>query len=251
MSESNPYQPSELSPASGIDIRTVHVRPIELLKRGYDFIGDQYWLFFGVTLVGMLIASAVPFGIIMGPMLVGIYLCFLARERGELVEFAKLFEGFDSFKESFIATLIIIAVSMILIIPLMILFFAGLMLVIPSPQDGGNNGSPPIGFFILVFGFYAAMLLVNFIVILPFLFTFQLIADRNVSAIDAVKLSFQGVRRNFMGLIGYLIVLTVVSIVLMMMCYLPLFFFMPISFASLFLVYRDIFPMQTSTPVGT
>lgn len=249
MSQTNPYQPTTATPVKVSDIRKVKVRPFELLQRGYDFISGQYWLFFGLTLVGMLIASAVPFGIIMGPMLVGIYLCFLARERGEIVEFAKLFQGFDSFKESFIATLVIIAATFILIIPLMLVFVVA-MLFLVDPQQNGPNGAPPIAMFALMFLFYAALLIANMMVILPFLFTFQLIADRNVSGIDAVKLSFAGVRRNLFGLIGYLIVVSIVSVMLMMMCYIPLFFFLPISFASLFLLYRDIFPGQ-SAALGT
>lgn len=193
-------------------------------------------------MVGMLIGSAVPFGIIMGPMLVGIYLCFLARERGEVVDFAKLFQGFDSFKESFIATLVIVAATFILMIPLMILFLVAMFFLLEPQQNGGNGGPPSIAIFAMIFALYAVVLIVNMVVVLPFLFTFQLIADRNATGIDAVKLSFQGVRRNLFGLIGYLIVLTIMSVVLAMMCYIPLFFFLPISFASLFVLYRDIYP---------
>ena len=250
MSQVNPYQPSPLTPPSNVDIRKVSIKPIELIKRGHQLIGDRYWLFFGITAIGMLIASAVPFGIIMGPMLVGIYLCFLDQERGVTVDFARLFQGFDSFKESFIATLVIMAASFLIIIPMMMVFFVGMMMVIPVQQNGGNGGEPPMAFFALILGFYAAMLLVNFVIVLPFLFTFQLIADRNVSGIDAVKLSFQGVRRNFVGLIGYMIVIAIVSIALMLMCYLPVLFFLPISFASLFVAYRDIYPVKP-TVLGT
>ena len=242
MSQVNPYQPTTAGiPLSVSNIRKVKIRPIELLQQGYEFIRGQYWLFFAISMAGMLIASAVPFGIIMGPMLVGIYLCFLARERGEVVEFAKLFQGFDSFKESFIATLVIIAASFILIIPLMLLFFVAVFLLV-EPQPNGGNAPPSIAMFALIFSFYAALLVANLLIILPFLFTFQLIADRHVSGIDAVKISFQGVRRNLFGLIGYMIVLTIVSLVLAMMCYLPVLFFLPVSFASLFVLYREIYP---------
>lgn len=245
MSHANPYQPTVTTPVYAPQIRQVKVQPFELLRRGHDFIREQYWLFFGICLVGMLVASAVPFGIIMGPMLVGIYLCFLARERGETVEFAKLFEGFDSFKESFIATLVIIAATFVVIIPLMLVFVVGMVFLI-DPQQNGPNDGPPIALFALMFAFYVVLLLVNMLIVLPFLFAFQLIADHNVSGIDAVKLSAKAVRLNLFGLIGYLIVTTVVSIVLMMMCYIPLFFFLPVMFASLFLMYRDIFPVDSN-----
>jgi uncharacterized membrane protein len=89
-----------------------------------------------------------------------------------------------------------------------------------------------------------ALLVTNMLVFLPFLFAFQLIADRNVSGSDAMKLSFQAVRVNLVGLSGYLILISVVSISLMMMCYIPLLFILPVLFTSFFLVYRDVFPRQ-------
>jgi len=243
MSQANPYQPTTTTPILPTDIRRVKVRPIELMKRGSELISGQYWLFFGVTLIGMLIASAVLFGIIMGPMLVGIYLCFIACERGDVVDFAKLFQGFDSFKESFIATLVIIAATIILMVPLILMFVVAMFVILEPQQNGGNAGPPSIAMFALIFALYVAILFANMLLIMPFLFTFQLIADRNMTGINAVKFSLQGVQRNWLGLLGYLIVLTIVSVVLAMMCYIPLFFFLPISFASLFVLYRDIYPL--------
>ena len=74
--------------------------PIALYKRSYALLGEQYWLFFGITLVGIFLGSLVPFGILMGPMMVGIYMCFADRERGKQVEFGTLFKGFDQFANS-------------------------------------------------------------------------------------------------------------------------------------------------------
>ena len=78
--------------ADDLEIRKVDVRPIALLKAGKNFLGDRYGLFLGITVVGILIGSVVPLGILLGPMMVGIYLCFLIHERGEKVEFADLFK---------------------------------------------------------------------------------------------------------------------------------------------------------------
>ena len=36
------------------------ISPMECIKEGWALIKDQYWLFFGITLVGMLIGGAVP-----------------------------------------------------------------------------------------------------------------------------------------------------------------------------------------------
>ena len=55
------------------------VKPIECIKEGYNLIKDQYWLFVGIAAIGMLIGSAVPLGILMGPMMVGIYMAIFKR----------------------------------------------------------------------------------------------------------------------------------------------------------------------------
>lgn len=54
----------------------VPLRPIELLKEGRQLVGEQYWLFVGITFVGMLVGNAVPMAILLGPMMCGIYLCY-------------------------------------------------------------------------------------------------------------------------------------------------------------------------------
>ena len=62
------------------------VQPIECLKAGWELIKDQYWLFMGVTLVALLIGQLAPFGILMAPMMCGIYLVLFQRLLGRQVE---------------------------------------------------------------------------------------------------------------------------------------------------------------------
>ena len=81
------------------------IRPVECIKDGWEMIKDQYWLFFGISIVGMLIAGAFAI-VLMGPMMVGIFLCLLQRQRNEPVEFGTLFKGFDLFVPSLIVTVI-------------------------------------------------------------------------------------------------------------------------------------------------
>lgn len=243
MSQANPYAPTSSASVDDSGIRAVNVKPIQLMKRAYALVGDNYWLFLGITLVGILVGSAVPFGLILGPMLVGIYLCYLHRERGAPVEFGTLFKGFDYFKESFIAFLVLLAVSMAVIIPFMIVMFAMMAGSIAAAQGNAGNGPPqppefPIGILVL----YPLMIAANFVITLPFLFTFQLIADRNMKGIEAVKTSVRGVLKNLGGTVWFLFVLMVITFALACLCYVPAILFMPISFGSLFLLYRDIFP---------
>ena len=84
------------------------VRPVECLKAGWQLIRNDYWLFFGITLVGVLLGNLVPFGLLLGPMMCGIYLCLLRHAGGRRVALEMLFEGFNYFAQSLIATLLMV-----------------------------------------------------------------------------------------------------------------------------------------------
>src|SRR5678816_1664037 len=71
------------------------VQPMACLRGGYDLVRSQYWLFVGMALVAIIVGSVVPFGILMGPMMCGLYLAMFRKHRGESVEFGILFKGFD------------------------------------------------------------------------------------------------------------------------------------------------------------
>ena len=240
MSDSNPYSPSQTAafPNNEVVARRVSIEPIELYKRSMALMGDQYWLFLGITLVGMLLGSMVPMGILMGPMMVGIYMCFADRERGNQVEFGTLFKGFDQFVSSFIAVLIMVGASLLVMIPLMIMMAVAMVLVLPR-NDGGNQGS--LMAIPVILGFYLVLFIAVFLIQLPFLFTFQLIADRRLTGPQAVGLSFRGVQKNIGGCIFLSVVLGLLSMLASAACIIPAFFLMPISMGVLFLAYRDIF----------
>ncbi|MDP6447233.1 MAG: hypothetical protein QGG36_20125 [Pirellulaceae bacterium] len=73
----NPYD----SPAGEITAQKVAVGPIDCMVRGKELLGEDFWLFLGITVVGMLLAGLGPMGILMGPFFCGIGLCLLDRER--------------------------------------------------------------------------------------------------------------------------------------------------------------------------
>src|SRR3954469_1122384 len=82
------------------------LRSVHCLCGGWDLIREKYWLFFGITVVGLLIAEFVPLFIAVGPVMCGIFLCLLRRERGKEVRFDHMTRGIDYFVPSLVATLI-------------------------------------------------------------------------------------------------------------------------------------------------
>src|SRR5467141_1111932 len=106
-----------------LEFRRNAVQPMECLRAGWDLIKNQYWLFVGITVVGIIIGSVVPLGILMGPMMCGIYLALFQTRRGQPIEFGVLFKGFDYFGDSLIATLLHIIPVIVIIVPAYIVFF--------------------------------------------------------------------------------------------------------------------------------
>src|SRR5262245_3834677 len=108
------------------------VEPMECIKAGWARVKDQYWLFVGMCLVGVLIGSAVPMGILMGPMICGMFLAFFNKRRGQPIEFGTLFKGFDYFGPSVIATLLHVLPILVVLVPAYILFYLGFIVTMAA-----------------------------------------------------------------------------------------------------------------------
>src|SRR6266576_3179387 len=108
-----------------IEFRRNAVEPVECIKAGWNLIKNQYWLFVGMTALGVMIGSVVPLGLLMGPMMCGLYLALLQTRRGEPIEFGILFKGFYYFGDSVIATLIHMMPIVVVIVPSCFFFSVG------------------------------------------------------------------------------------------------------------------------------
>ncbi|MEM9586455.1 MAG: hypothetical protein AAGA03_04175 [Planctomycetota bacterium] len=243
MSSANPYESASTMapPLTPPGIRHVQVRPIELLQRGYEFIKPNYWLFLGIVFVGVLIGSIVPFQILMGTMLLGMFTCMMFHEQGRKVEFGDLFKGFDNVGDSIIAWLIILGSIFLMVIPLVIVLFVCLGAVVAITGADG----PGIAVGMLVF--YPLLILASCFVYVPFLFMFPLMAEYKLPPMQALKLSWAGAKANLFGLFKYVLVISLVSFIAALACYIPAILLSPISFASLFLLYRDVYERQLVT----
>jgi hypothetical protein len=137
---SSPPKPSVPTKPVAAQIREISIRPLDRFQRGFRLIQDQYWLFLGMTLVAMFIGSAIPMGILLGPMLVGLYLALAQKADQGQTEFGTLFKGFDKFGDSLIAMLIVVGVSLVVMIPLGILAFVGMLALSAGGAAGGAAG---------------------------------------------------------------------------------------------------------------
>lgn len=217
------------------------VQPTVCLKTGWDLIKGQYWLFVGMSTVGLLIGSLVPFGILLGPLMCGIYLSLFQYRRGQNVEFGNLFKGFDYFGESLIATLFHYIPMVVIIVPFYIVMYGGLFVVMASAGGGEPDPARFIGFFavLVVMGIVMALLLI--VISVLFICSYPLIVERKLSGIEAVKLSARAGLANFWPLLGLLLLNGLLGLGGLLLCYVGLFLVLPVTFAANAMAYEQIF----------
>lgn len=214
------------------------VKPLECFKEGWELIKDRYWLFFFITAVGFIIASVIPFCIVLGAMMCGIYYPLFEKSEGRNVEFGQLFKGFDKFMPSLIATLP-------WAIPLQIGFLvAYIPLVAVQPMLESKMATPETVFSILIFSSGALIvLLIIWAFFHPFLmFVYQIITEHQISGWQAFKLGIKSVWENLGGVVGLLVLNVISYSVGALFCGIGAYFVLPLIFANTFVAYRKVFP---------
>ncbi len=228
--------------------RTGVIKPLECIKEGWALIKDQYWLFFGIALVGILIGGVIPI-VLLGPMMVGIFLCLLQKLRREPVEFGLLFKGFDQFVPSLVVTVLKMIPIFIVLVPYYI-FLIGIMATtmprggVQSPEEAQTFVMSMLGFEVV---FFVIIMVVSITIEVFFMFAYPLVADRKLSALDAIKLSFRAGKANLGGVLGLMLLNALFGFVGVLCCVVGVYFYLPIAFASQAVAFRRVFP-ETSQP---
>jgi uncharacterized membrane protein len=223
---------------------------VECLKAGWELLQGQYWLFVAMALIGFMIGSAVPLGILMGPMMCGLYLAFFRKRRGEPIEFGTLFKGFDYFANSVVAAILHAIPIFAVVIPAYFFFYVGLIVSLTALGDEpGPAGA--IGVFLS----FAVSILVVFSVIvvltIGFTFSYPLIVDRRMQGFDAVKLSFKAAMSNFWRLLALVILCALVNAVGVMLCYVGVFLTLPITYAAVAVSYEQVFGLANPSEIAS
>ena len=234
-------------PFNEIEFNRNAVQPVECIKAGFELIKSQYWLFVGITVVGVLIGS-VGLGILMGPMMCGIYLALFQTRRGQPIEFGLLFKGFDHFGDAVIATLLHLIPIIIIVVPTYLFFYIGLFGMMAASGSSGPDPAALLGFM----GFMIVVWLVIFVLLIVlsvvFTFAYPLIVDRRLSGLNAVKLSFRASLANFWRLLGMMLLTGLLSYVGALFCYVGAFLVMPIGFAAIAMAYEQVFGLGEVRP---
>ncbi len=230
--------------SDGIPFSRVPLSPSVYLGDAWTRVKDQYGLFLGITAVGLLLGSLAPLGILMGPMMCGIYLCYRQQAKGLPVTFDLLFKGFDHFAQAFIASLLMMVATLVVVFPLMVLgiLLAVLTGVLGSMGDSHmiEEGAPFLGCFLFA-GFFLVLMVASLLISVFFTFTYPLILDRGLPAMDAVKLSFQAARANLGGLLLLALANALLGFLGLLCCYIGVLLALPIIYGTHWLCYERVF----------
>ncbi|HXC17148.1 MAG TPA: hypothetical protein VNV60_06880 [Holophagaceae bacterium] len=221
------------------------ISPLVYLGEAWTRVKDRYWLFFGITAVGMLLGSAAPLGVLLGPMMCGIFLCYRRQTQGLPITFDMLFKGFDHFTESFIASLLMLAASLVLILPMIVMMFVAMFMGVLGgiAGHGAERGAAFLGCFLFAATFLF-VLLGSALIGIFFTFTYPLVMDRGLPGLEAVKLSFRAARANFGGLLLLALVNALLTFAGLLCCYVGALFVLPLTLGTHWICYERVFGIK-------
>lgn len=228
---------------SDIQFNTGVIRPVECLKEGFELIKPDFWLLLAITFVGGIIGSASLF-ILLGAMVCGINYCYLGRLDGRKVSFDDLWKGFDWWRPGLV-------VAAFIVVPMAIVYGIIYAPLIVALAMGSNlSGDELIGLLVgaLALDLVLVVIIVCFHTLL--LFSFPLIVDRKLGAIQAMTTSARAVLKNLGGVAGLIGAQFVLVFLGLVAACIGVYLVMPIIIAGNMVAYRKVFPVASANPVS-
>ena len=74
-----------------------------------------------------------------------------------------------------------------------------------------------------------------------YMFSSFLVAEYKLEGMDAFKVSLEGIRKNFFGLLGITIATMILAVSGILLCYIPFLLMIPLLTCGPFMCYRKIF----------
>jgi uncharacterized membrane protein len=104
-----------------------------------------------------------------------------------------------------------------------------------------------------VMGMFMIFWLVMFIIIIfvsiGFTFSYTLIVDRKLAAMDAIKWSFKAAMANFWRLLGMTLLTGLLTFVGVLLCYVGAFLAFPIQYGAIAVAYEKVFGLSDPNQV--
>lgn len=195
------------------------MRPRVWLREAWDLVGEDLPI---ITLAAFLTIglSLISAFILAMPLSVGLCIMLLERAQGRRPELSQLWEGLT---QHFPAAITVWIVVLVAAIPFDVLDYYLHSFGAPWPGIG-----------------VAIAILGRCLIFTPLLFAAPLIADRDLSAKDAITISWQRVRPQFVSVFGTVIVYAGVLIFGLFACGFGLAITLPLVAGATVLAYRDV-----------
>ncbi len=184
---------------------------------------------------------------LVGVLACGIYNTMSNDEETGVADFGLLFSGFPKLMQCL--TFAVIG-SLVQFIIGMVVLIVGAVLGVGAVFGGmikpGKEPDPSVVGALLtgIIAVALVMMILNLIYNLVTTFVYPIIADTEVSGIEATLLSIKGAFRNFFGLLLLQILLGLMMIGGTLLCFIGLIFVGPILYAANYAAFRSVFPSE-------
>jgi len=249
----NPDHPINYMNIDQIEFRNGAIDPTKCIGEAWNTIGPNYWFLFGVSIVAMLLAfvsgliplvSIILGPLITGPLFAGVYWVYLAHADGEKKEFGAIFDGFKKFGPNAIVGFILAIPGILMQIYQLTTTIAQLAVIFGGGSLEELSRQPT--FTPILIGLYIFMIVFGLTVGLLLFFSYLLIMDFDLGAVDAMKLSSRAALGNFGGLFVLIILEGLLMFAGALACFVGIFFMMPVIILATVYAYRSVFPREDS-----
>jgi len=227
-----------------VSYRKGAIQPLVCYRLAWQFIKEDYWIFLIICLVGILLGSLAPLGVLMGPMMCGIYLCLFGKLAQEKITFDKLLKGFDFFLPSFIATIIQMIPVIILIVPMNFYFIFVMsqdMQVLQQSSDPAVAQAWLFSFLLKMIPGFGIMMILMLATTALFMFSYPLIVEKKLSGWEAIQTSARSALANLGGVLALVFLNMFLGLIGACCCYVGVIFILPITMTANFMAYRQVF----------
>lgn len=201
-----------------VPVGAPEVRMGDWLREGWEVFFSDIGMFILASLIYNVLNGICFAGLILfGPLTCGMYLMIFDRMKGEKADIKRLFSGFDYFGTAFLAGLIFFLLTIV-----------GVAIMI-------------LGFSCIVGSLVGVALLI--LLQTAFLFTFQLIVQKGISATEAIAESYNKVRENLWQFLLFGLVLSLINIIGYSIL-LGWLVTTPFTLAACAAAYRDVFGLE-------
>ena len=222
-----------------LEFTTGQIRAIECVKEAWQLIKDDYWLLFGISIVGAMIGG-ISLYVLIGSMICGIFISYLKKIDGGKVTFDDLWLGFRFFWPSLFVTIVIVVPIVVYVIAT----FSTLYLPIIMKAVGGSRVSDDEMLTAVFVGLAidAVIAIVMIFIHSLLIFAFPLVVDRGLSSWAAIKLSARAALKNIGGIGGMIAVNFVMALAGELAFCIGIYLVIPLMTAANLVAYRKVFP---------